>query len=77
MKNKRNFRKSTSLNDAAFYYLMGASGGISTMAIGALTNLGGLGLNPILGIFCVILMGYAVIKVFFALSSAQSLLKQR
>lgn len=46
--------------------LMGASGGISTMAIGALTNLGGLGLNPILGIFCVILMGYAVIKVFFA-----------
>ncbi len=46
--------------------LMGASGGISTMALGTLTNLGGLGLNPILGIFCVILMGYAVIKVFFA-----------
>ncbi len=46
--------------------LMGARGGISTMALGTLTNLGGLGLNPILGIFCVILMGYAVIKVFFA-----------
>lgn len=42
------------------------TGGISTMAISALTNVGGLGLNPVMGIFCVILMGYAVIKVFFA-----------
>lgn len=46
--------------------LMGTNGGISTMALGALTNVGGLGLNPILGIFLIILMGYAVIKVFFA-----------
>ena len=46
--------------------LLGASGGISTMALGALAKIGGLGLHPILGIFCVILMGYAVIKVFFA-----------
>ena len=46
--------------------LMGASGGINTMALGVLTNVGGLGLNPILGIFLIILMGYAVIKVFFA-----------
>lgn len=46
--------------------LMGGSGGISTIALGVLTNLGGLGLSPLLGIFCVILMGYAVIKVFFA-----------
>jgi len=41
-------------------------GGISTMSIAALTSLGGFGFNPIMGIFCVILMGYAVIKVFFA-----------
>jgi hypothetical protein len=46
--------------------LMGGSGGISTIALGVLTNIGGLGLSPLLGIFCVILMGYAVIKVFFA-----------
>ncbi|MBZ0098600.1 MAG: DUF6045 family protein, partial [Taibaiella sp.] len=46
--------------------LMGAGGGISTMAIGALTSIGSLGLSPVLGIFCAILMGYAVIKVFFA-----------
>jgi len=36
------------------------------MSAAALTNLGGLGLNPIMGIFIVILMGYAIIKVFFA-----------
>ena len=36
------------------------------MALGVLTNVGSLGLNPILGIFLIILMGYAVIKVFFA-----------
>ena len=46
--------------------LMGASGGISTMALAAITNVGGLGVNPVLGIFLAILMGYAVIKVFFA-----------
>jgi len=46
--------------------LMGASGGISTMAMSALTSIGSIGMSPILGIFCVILMGYAVIKVFFA-----------
>ena len=46
--------------------MIGANGGISTMSAAALTNLGGLGFNPIMGIFCVILMGYAIIKVFFA-----------
>ncbi|OPY59016.1 MAG: hypothetical protein A4E55_00385 [Pelotomaculum sp. PtaU1.Bin035] len=46
--------------------LTAADSGISTMSIAALTNLGGFGLNPIMSIFCVILMGYAVIKVFFA-----------
>jgi len=46
--------------------LMGASGSINTMALGALSNLEGFGLNPILNIFCVVLMGYAMIKVFFA-----------
>ncbi|OLN30091.1 conjugal transfer protein TrbL family protein [Desulfosporosinus metallidurans] len=46
--------------------IIGANGGISTMSAAALTNLGGLGLNPIMGIFIVILMGYAIIKVFFA-----------
>jgi hypothetical protein len=40
--------------------------GISTMALGALSNIGGFGLNPIVGLFCVIMMGYAVIKVFFS-----------
>ena len=46
--------------------MIGANGVISTMSATALTNLGGLGLNPIMGIFIVILMGYAIIKVFFA-----------
>lgn len=46
--------------------LAAADSGISTMSIAALTHIGGIGLNPIMGIFCVILMGYAVIKVFFA-----------
>ena len=46
--------------------MIGVNGGISTMSAAALTNLGGLGLNPIMGIFIVILMGYAIIKVFFA-----------
>lgn len=46
--------------------LLGGSGGISTLSTAALTNVGGLGLNPLIAIFCLILMGYAVIKVFFA-----------
>lgn len=46
--------------------MIGASGSINTMSTSALTNLSGLGLNPIMGIFIVILMGYAIIKVFFA-----------
>jgi len=41
-------------------------GGISTMSVAALANIGSFGINPIMGIFVVILMGYAVIKVFFA-----------
>jgi len=46
--------------------LTAAESGISAMSTSALANLDGLGLNPLMGIFCVILMGYAVIKVFFA-----------
>jgi len=46
--------------------LTAAESGISAMSASALANLDGLGLNPLMGIFCVILMGYAVIKVFFA-----------
>jgi len=44
----------------------GSGGGISTMSVAALANIGSFGINPIMGIFVVILMGYAVIKVFFA-----------
>ena len=43
-----------------------ANGGISAMTLAALANVSGFGFNPIMGLFCVILMGYAVIKVFFA-----------
>jgi len=46
--------------------MIGTNGGISTMSAAALTSLSGLGLNPIMGIFILILMGYAIIKVFFA-----------
>ncbi|NPV89736.1 MAG: hypothetical protein HPY50_03030 [Firmicutes bacterium] len=46
--------------------LAAADSGISTMSLAVLTSIGGFGLNPAMGIFCVILMGYAVIKVFFA-----------
>jgi len=42
-----------------------ANGGISAMTLAALANVSGFGFNPIMGLFCVILMGYAVIKVFF------------
>jgi hypothetical protein len=45
---------------------IGINGGISTMSAAALTSLGGLGLNPVMAIFILILMGYAIIKVFFA-----------
>lgn len=45
---------------------LAADDGISTMSIAALTSIGGIGLNPVLGLFFVILMGYAVINVFFA-----------
>lgn len=45
---------------------IGTNGGISTMSAAALTSLGGLGLNPVMAIFILILMGYAIIKVFFA-----------
>lgn len=46
--------------------MLGSNGGISTMATAMLTNVGGLGMNTIMGIFILILMGYAIIKVFFA-----------
>lgn len=39
---------------------------ISTMAAAALASIGDVLVTPIMGIFCLILMGYAVIKVFFA-----------
>ncbi len=43
-----------------------ADSGIGTMANAALASIGDVFVSPIMGIFCVILMGYAVIKVFFA-----------
>lgn len=46
--------------------LTAADSGISTMSLAVLSSIGGLGFNPVMGLFCVILMGYAVIKVFFA-----------
>jgi hypothetical protein len=46
--------------------LLGASGGIDTMAANALGGMNSLGLNSIMGIFILILMGYAIIKVFFS-----------
>jgi len=36
------------------------------MAAAALASIGDVLVSPIMGIFCLILMGYAVIKVFFA-----------
>jgi hypothetical protein len=46
--------------------LLGASGGIDSMATTALSGMSSLGLSAIMGIFVLILMGYAIIKVFFA-----------
>ena len=36
------------------------------MSAAALTNIGGLGLNTVMAIFILLLMGYAIMKVFFA-----------
>lgn len=46
--------------------LAAADSGIKAMSLSALAHIGGAGLNPIMSIFCVILMGYAVVKIFFA-----------
>ena len=46
--------------------LTGADSGIGPMAAAALASIGDVLVSPVMGIFCVILMGYAVIKVFFA-----------
>lgn len=46
--------------------LAAADSGIGPMAAAALASIGDVLVSPIMGIFCVILMGYAVIKVFFA-----------
>jgi len=46
--------------------LTAADSGIGTMAATALASIGDVLVSPIMGIFSVILMGYAVIKVFFA-----------
>lgn len=46
--------------------LAAADSSISTMAAVALASIGDVLVSPIMGIFCLILMGYAVIKVFFA-----------
>lgn len=46
--------------------LAAADSSISTMAAAALASIGDVLVSPIMGIFCLILMGYAVIKVFFA-----------
>lgn len=44
----------------------GSDGSISSMAKATLTNYGGLGTNTIIAIFILLVMGYAIIKVFFA-----------
>jgi len=46
--------------------LAAADSSISIMAAAALASIGDVLVSPIMGIFCLILMGYAVIKVFFA-----------
>ncbi len=46
--------------------LAAADSSISTMAAAVLASIGDVLVSPIMGIFCLILMGYAVIKVFFA-----------
>ncbi|EGD45793.1 hypothetical protein Cpap_0160 [Ruminiclostridium papyrosolvens DSM 2782] len=46
--------------------ITGSDGNISTMAKATLTNVGGVGMNTIITIFILVLMGYAIIKVFFA-----------
>jgi hypothetical protein len=46
--------------------LLGVQGGISALAASALNSADTLGLGAIMGIFVLILMGYAIIKVFFA-----------
>ncbi|WP_128425645.1 conjugal transfer protein TrbL family protein [Gudongella oleilytica] len=46
--------------------LAAADSSISTMAAAALASIGDVLVSPIMGIFCLIFMGYAVIKVFFA-----------
>ena len=45
---------------------MGASGTLKGKALEALANVGRAGLSPLIGIFCILLMGYAIIKIFFA-----------
>lgn len=46
--------------------LMGTNGGINDMAVATLNSVNTLGLNSIMGIFLLIMMGYAIIKMFFA-----------
>ncbi|ACL77064.1 conjugal transfer protein TrbL family protein [Ruminiclostridium cellulolyticum] len=46
--------------------ITGSDGSISSMAKATLTNFGGLGMNTIIAIFILLVMGYAIIKVFFA-----------
>ena len=47
--------------------LAAADSSVSNMAAAALASIGDVLVSPIMGIFCLILMGYAVIKVFFAI----------
>ena len=46
--------------------LFNGNGTIGALAATSLTNINGLGLGSIMGLFVLILMGYAIIKVFFA-----------
>ncbi|HEX2925299.1 MAG TPA: conjugal transfer protein TrbL family protein [Ruminiclostridium sp.] len=46
--------------------MTGTDGSISTMAKATLTNVGTLGMSTIIEIFILLVMGYAIIKVFFA-----------
>lgn len=46
--------------------MLGYNFDISEMAIASLGSVGGFGISSVVSLFCVVMMGYAVIKVFFA-----------
>ena len=51
---------------ASISSMLGYDFSITAMSISTIGSINGAGMNTIVGIFCVVMMGYAVIKVFFA-----------